>query len=145
MIKDFSKFNFSVIDVSMSSTPEMTINLNGISFNSKTLDALGNPDYVRPLLDATNKAFAVQVCKESDERSMKFTKSESSQINGFSSTCNTIRTTIRNLMGDEWKSDMRYQMSGVLFPEAKAVVFDLTQAKELPPFRSTKKKDEFLV
>lgn len=138
MFKDFSKFNFSVIDVSIGAVPEMTINLNGISFNARTLDILGNPDYVRPLLDAENKAFAVQVCKEKDARAMKFTKN--TQAAGYSSTCNTIRHALRRLMGSAWKDTMRYVMVGVYFADAKAVVFDLTTAKEMPPFRGSGEK-----
>ena len=142
MIKDFSKFNFSVIDVTMSSAPEMTINMNGITFNAKTLDLLGHPGFVKPLLDADNKAFAVQVCKESDDRAMKFSKTNNLRTGGFSSTCNTIRATLRRLMEDSWKDDMRYQIPGVLFPEAKAIVFDLTRAKELAPFRDGREADQ---
>ena len=62
MFKDFSKFNFTVIDVSAGVSPQMTVNLNGISFNPKTLDALGNPEFVKPLLDADNKACPLQGC-----------------------------------------------------------------------------------
>lgn len=135
MFKDFSKFNFNVIDVSVGAVPEMTVNLNGISFNAKTLDILGNPDYVKPLLDADNKAFAIQVCKDKDARAMRFSKN--TQAAGYSSTCNTIRHALRRLMGSAWKDSMRYNMVGVYFSEANAVVFDLTSAKELPPFRSS--------
>jgi len=142
MLKDFNKFNFEVIDVTMSSVPEMTINLNGITFNAKTLDLLGNPGFVRPLLDAENKAFAVQVCKEKDDRAMKFSKTDNLRGGGFSSTCNAIRATLRHLMADSWKDEMRYQMTGVLFPEAKAIVFDLSRAKELPPMRWSKGQDQ---
>lgn len=137
-MKDFKDFNFSVIDVTMGAAPTMTINLNGISFNGKTLDILGNPDYVKPLLDAENKAFAIQVCKEKDGAAMKFTKSSTGA--GFSSTCNTIRAALRRLMGDTWREDKRYEMEGVFFQDAKAVVFDLTKAKEMEPFRSTGQK-----
>ena len=112
--------------------------INGISFNGKTLDVLGNPDYVKPLLDAENKAFAIQVCKEKDGAAMKFTKSSTGA--GFSSTCNTIRADLRRLMGDTWREDKRYEMEGVFFQDAKAVVFDLGKAKEMDPFRTTGQK-----
>lgn len=135
MQKDFSKFNFTVIDVNSGISPEMTVNLNGISFTAKTLETLGSPDFVKPLLDAENKAFALQVCKEKDARAMKFTSN--TQAGGYSSTCNTIRHALRRLMSDTWKDSMRYEMEGIYFAEAKAVVFDLSSAKELPPFRST--------
>lgn len=136
MFKDFKKYNFSVIDVTMSASPEMTINLNGVTFNGKTLEVLDNPEFVRPLLDYGNKAFAIQVAKATDEKAMKFSKTENS--GGFSSTCNTIRYTIRRLMGDEWKDNMRYHIKGIYFPEAKAVVFELNSATEMPSFRGSK-------
>lgn len=139
-MKDFKDFNFSVIDVNMGAVPTMTINLNGISFNGKALDVLGSPEYVKPLLDAENKAFAIQVCKEKDGHAMKFTKNSSGA--GFSSTCNTIRSALRRLMGDEWREDKRYEMEGVYFPDAKAVVFDLSAAKQMEPFRTTGQKKE---
>ena len=139
-MKDFKDFNFAVIDVTMGAVPTMTINLNGISFNGKALDVLGNPEYVKPLLDAENKAFAIQVCKEKDGHAMKFTKNSSGA--GFSSTCNTIRSALRRLMGDEWREDKRYEMEGVYFPDAKAVVFDLSAAKQMEPFRTTGQKKE---
>ena len=139
-MKDFKDFNFSVIDVTMGAVPTMTINLNGISFNGKALDVLGNPEYVKPLLDAENKAFAIQVCKDKDSHAMKFTKNSSGA--GFSSTCNTIRSALRRLMGDEWRVDKRYEMEGVYFPDAKAVVFDLSAAKQMEPFRTTGQKKE---
>lgn len=135
MFKDFSKFNFTVIDVTVGAVPEMIINLNGVSFSKKTLEVLGNPDFVKPLLDADNKAFAIQICKEKDARAMKFTAN--TQAGGYSSTCTTIRHALRHLMGAAWKDGMRYEMTGIYFADAKAVVFDLSDAKELPPFRST--------
>lgn len=139
-MKDFKDFNFSVINVTMGAVPTMTINLNGISFNGKALDVLGSPEYVKPLLDAENKAFAIQVCKEKDGHAMKFTKNSSGA--GFSSTCNTIRSALRRLMGEEWREDKRYEMEGVYFPDAKAVVFDLSAAKQMEPFRTTGQKKE---
>lgn len=136
MFKDFSKFNFTVIDVTTAATPEMTINLNGITFNQRTQEALDNPEYVRPLIDAENMAFAIQVCSKEEKRAMKFTKTNGK--GGYSSTCNTIRAIIRRVMGDKWNDGMRYSMEGTIFSDQKAIVFDLAAAKELPPFRYPK-------
>lgn len=137
MFNDFSRFDFTVIDVTVGTVPKMYVNLNGVSFTPKTLEQLGNPDYIRPLLDAKNKAFAVQVCKEKEARAMKF--KANTHAGGYSSTCNTIRHALRRVMGEAWKSTMRYEIEGVYFADAKAVVFDLSSAKELPPFRNTGK------
>ncbi|MBC3887868.1 hypothetical protein GH810_06050 [Acetobacterium paludosum] len=138
MFNDFSKFNFEVIDVTITGAPEMVINMNGITFSAKLLEILGNPDYVRPLVDAPKKAFAIQVCKETDGKSMRLRKNNHS--GSYSSSCSAVRHTLRHLMKGIWKDTMRYRISGTSFPEDKAVVFDLSKADELPPFHSGKKK-----
>ncbi|WP_373485237.1 hypothetical protein [Acetobacterium malicum] len=139
MFNDFSKFNFEVIDVNVTGAPEMVINLNGITFSAKLLEILGNPDYVRPLVDAPNKAFAIQVCKETDAKSMRLRKNNPS--GAYSSSCSAVRHTLRQLMKSTWKDTMRYRISGDPFPKYKAVVFDLSKADELPPSHSGKKKN----
>ena len=58
----------------------------------------GIPGFVRPLLDADNKAFAVQVCKEKDDRAMKFSKTDNLPERWFQqTTCNAIRKALHHL------------------------------------------------
>lgn len=140
MFKDFKKYNFSVIDVTMSAIPEMTVNLNGITINSKALDVLGNPDYIKAMIDVENKAFAIQTASSKDDRAMKI--SGTGKSGGYSGTCSVIRATLWRLMAESWKEGMRYRMKGVVFPEAKAIVFDLTAAEELPPSKAAKQYKE---
>ncbi|MDD3832747.1 MAG: hypothetical protein PHR18_02445 [Oscillospiraceae bacterium] len=42
-------------------------------------------------------------------------------------------------MKESWKDDSRYCMTAIYFPEAKAMVVDLTSATELSPLRPRKK------
>lgn len=139
MFKDFSQFNFEVIDISVRGDLEMVINKNGIFFSSQVLNNLGNPEFVKPLLDVKNRAFAVQVCKNGDESNIRFSNSKS-KINGsYTSTCTAIRKLLRRLM-ENWKDNSRYKVPGILFQESKAVVFDLTKAVELSSMTSRGKK-----
>lgn len=135
MFKDFSKFKFTVIDVEASNnSPEVVINCNGITFNQCVLDMLGNPEYVRPMVDMENKVFAVQVAKDKDGSCLNFNKNQGKK-NGYSSTCTAIRMVLRKLMADKWDENLRYRMEGVHFADAKAVAFDLNSAKELQPLK----------
>lgn len=135
MFKDFSKFKFTVIDVETSNVPEMYINKNGITLNQVVINMLDNPEYVKPLIDMENKAFAIQVTKDKTSPCIKIGHTSKPKHTGYNSTCTSVRNVIRRLMADKWKDNMRYRMTGVLFPEQKAIVFDLTSAKELPLMR----------
>lgn len=69
-------------------------------------------------------------------QSTKMANEKSKNGGSFTSTCTAIRKTLRKLMGDAWKEEMRYEIAGTPFPEAKAVVFELKDAVELEPFAS---------
>lgn len=52
MFTNFSDFNFEVIDVLVNNiTPELTINKNTVTLSWKLLEELGNPQFLRPLVD----------------------------------------------------------------------------------------------
>ncbi len=139
----FEDFNFEVIDVNKSvGEVKMVINHNGILFTSGVLDAMGRPENVKPLIDMKNQVFALQVAKSTMAQSIKVSNEKTKNGGSYTSTCTAIRKTVRELMGSEWKEDMRYEITGTPFPEAKAVVFELKDAKEMEAYasRGTKKK-----
>lgn len=139
MFKNFNEFNFEVISVSIPGTPELFINLNGVTFSKKMIEDMNYPAFIRPLVDAENKALAFQVCKQGDERAMKFSKPRGEQNGSINIMSNVLLRTARTVMKDIWKDDFRYRMTAIYFPEAKAMVVDLTSATELPPLRPRKK------
>lgn len=135
MFKNFEDFKFEVIDIKKTvGSVKMVINQNGIFFSAGVLDALSRPESVKPLIDMENKVFALQVTKSTMAQSIKVSTAKSKNGGSYTSTCTALRKTIRKLMGDEWKDNMRYEIEGTEFPEAKAVVFELSTAKELPVF-----------
>ncbi|MDD4760813.1 MAG: hypothetical protein PHU66_08400 [Bacteroidaceae bacterium] len=139
MFKNFNEFNFEVVNVSIQGTPDFYVNLNGITFSKKMIEDMNYPAYIRPLVDAENKALAFQACKQSDDRAMKFSKPRGEQNGCISFQHNVLQRTARTVMKESWKDNSRYCMTAIYFPEAKAMVVDLTSATELPPLRPRKK------
>lgn len=144
MPKNFDEFKFQVIDINNNTGDiKMVLNKNSVFFSPAVLETLGRPEYVKPLLDIENKVFALQVTKATMTQSMKIANSKTKSGGSYTSTCTVIRKTLRKLMGDAWNDEMRYEITGIDFPSAKAVVFELEKAKELPPgFSSIKKHKE---
>lgn len=135
MFKNFGDFNFEVINLSKQGTPEVFINQTGITFSKRLVDDMNYPAYIRPLIDFENKALAFQVCKQGDERAIKFSKPRTEQNSGVNLSLHALHRTARQLMKDVWKDNCRYRMEAIYFPDAKAMVVDLTSAEELPALR----------
>lgn len=136
--QNFEDFQFEIIDVSVTGTPDMHITRNGVTFTRRLIEDMGYPQYVKPMLDANNKAFALKACKADSEGAMRFSKPKGEQKRSFVTSIFAIRQVLRTLMGEQWKEENRYHLTGSWFPEAKAMIFDLNAAKELPPFRVEK-------
>lgn len=98
------------------------------------------PSYIRPLIDAGNEAFAVQVCKQNDDKAISFSKPKGEQLNGVSISLKAVLNTIRSIMGEKWNETHRYRITGIYYQEAKAMVFDLSSAEETKIIRPSKKK-----
>jgi len=132
MFTNFSDFNFEVIDVLVNNiTPELTINKNTVTLSWKLLEELGNPQFLRPLVDFQNKAFALRVCKESDSKIFRVRDAQEKNNKSRVVPYVVIRKTLRDLMRETWNDDKRYRLVGTVFPKEKVAVFDLTQAEEL--------------
>lgn len=133
-MKSFEEFSFEVITVSISGTPDIHITQNGITFTRKLIEAMGYPQYITPMIDVKNKAFAIKECKATNEYAMSFSMPKGEQKRAIVTTFSALRAMLRGVMGSDWKETNRYYVTGHWYAEAKAMVFDLTTAKELPPF-----------
>jgi hypothetical protein len=142
MFKNFNEFNFEVIDVAVQGTPDMYVNINGLTFSKKLVEDMNYPAFVRPLVDAENKALAIQICKQTDDKAIKFSKPRGEQNGSINIASNVLLRTTRTMMRDEWKNDNRYKITGIYFSEVKAMVFDLTSSKEMTAFRIRKNKQK---
>lgn len=134
----FEDFQFEVIDVSVSGKPAMHITKNGITFTRKLIEDMGYPQFVMPMLDYKKKVFALKACKADSEHAMRFSKPKGEQKGALQYHACAIRFMLRGVMGSDWQNQNRYHVTGIWYAEAKAMIFDLNTAKELPPFRVLK-------
>lgn len=139
---NFEDFQFEVIDISVSGTPDMHVTKNGITFTRKLLEAMDYPQYVQAMINVEKKMFALKKCKAENDRAICFSKSKEEQKKALQISNSTIRLMLRDIMQNNWKEEYRYHMTGKWFAEAKAMVFDLNSAKELPPFSVHKRLDK---
>ncbi len=130
----FDDFTFEVIDISITGTSEMHITQNGITFTRKLAEDMGYPQFVTPMIDVKNKVFAIKACKIDNEHAVRFSKPKGEQRGSIVTSSNTIRYMLRKIMGDQWENKNRYHIPGIWYADAKAMLFDLNAAKELPPF-----------
>ena len=140
MFKEFSEFNFEIIDITVAGVPELFVNINGLTINKKAVEDMGYPQNVLPLLDVQHKVFAVQACRKDVSRAIHFAKAKEEQNSGVSLQSTGLFNTVRNMMGDAWNPQKRYRVKGIYYPAEKAMLFDLTTADELDSIRQTRKK-----
>lgn len=134
--KLFGEFTFEEIDASIPGcTPDLHVTQNGITFTRRLIGDMGYPPYVRALLDKTNRAFALQVCRSDSDCAMHFSKPKGEQKMALQLHSTAMRHSLRRLMGDEWQDTHRYYMTGTWYENEKAMIFDMNVAKELPPFK----------
>lgn len=130
----FEDFSFEVIDVSVTGKPDIHITQNGITFTRRLIQDMGYPQYIMAMMDGGKKVFAIKACKADNENAMPFSKPKAEQRGALVTSSSAIRQIIRGAMGDRWGAENRYHITGVWYADAKAMVFDLNAAKELPPF-----------
>lgn len=127
---NFNDFCFELIDVATQGVAELTINRNGVNFSKKLVDDLGNPPFIRTMLDSEKKIFAIQVCKASDSNAIRFSKPKGEQKGGVTIMRTALMRILRTLMENDWDEEHRYQIPAKIFADAKAAVFYLETAKK---------------
>lgn len=127
---NFNDFNFEVIDITAQGGAELIVNRNSLNFSKKIADGLGNPPFVRTMLDKEKKIFAIQACKQNDSNAVKFSKPHGEQKGGVVIMSTAIIRILRTCMKDEWDQMHRYKIPAKLFPDSKAAVFYMETATQ---------------
>ena len=130
MAIDFNNLNLEILDITTNASPDMFVNLTGISFTKRILDEMNYPANVQYAIDASNKVFAIRACKSNDAKAVPFSKPKLEQKTTLSSNNKNLVETIRTLMKDIWKPDARYKVTGFYISENKTMVFDLSEGVE---------------
>lgn len=118
--------NFKVIDI-VKACGDSTVTFGGklIKFNKATPTEMHCPPFARMLINADTKQFAVQVCEESDDNALKFSKPYGHHF-AISVYNRPVLEVVRRIMN--WSDVMNYKCYGAYFPDAKAMVYDLKKA-----------------
>ncbi len=130
--------NFETIDLSVQGAAELYVNLTGLTFSRRTVEDLGYPQYVKIMMDRSEKIFAIQACRQDSDKAYKFAKAKNDQKSGVSLNSNTLRSIVRNLASD-WDPEVRYKVNGTFFSEERIMLFDLKAAEPQPEFRANTK------
>lgn len=129
MAINFSNINLEVIDLNTNMTPDIFINVNGITFSRRVLEDLNYPQNVQYCVDATHKIFAIRACKGNEAKAAPFSKPKAEQT----STLNCGNKNLRDVIGamiPDFKEKQRYRVTGEYDAENRVMYFDMTTAKE---------------
>lgn len=140
MPANFQDYNFQIIDLTVCSISEMFVNQSGLTFSKGVVEEMSYPLYVRAMFSPEKKAFSLQRCKAAEPKAIKFIKEKHGKSATVSINIKAIYNTIWRMMQGTWEKGTRYKITGIYFPDAKAMVFDLASAESMPTFRATSKK-----
>ena len=139
MAINFKSINLEVIDLYTNSTPDIFINQNGISFSKRVLEDLNYPQNVQYCLDATQKVFAIRVCKSNDAKATPFSKTRSEQTTTLSCGSKNLREAVIAIIPN-YDATKRYRVTGEFDTENRVMYFDMASA-EASTYRSSVGKE----
>lgn len=120
----FRAFDFS------EGVPYASFTQNGITFNKSVTLKLGEPEYVRFLINPETKQVAVQVCDSDEKNATVFYRPKASGVLSVRWNARDLLNTLERVMGWNLK-ESGYRADGVLLREERAIVFDLSKASIL--------------
>lgn len=126
VLEGFTAFDF---DIGVASA---SITANGVTFNKAVIAKMGFPPYVRLLISEEQKQIAIQVCDEYTPHAIAFYKEK-----GENEVFRSVRWNSRDLLNSisdmmDWDlKEVAHRVDGKLFPQEKAMIFDLAKARDL--------------
>ena len=135
---DFSNIKLEVIDLYTSMTPEIFINVNGVTFSKRVVDDLGYPQNVQYCTDPEHHIFAIKPCKSNEVKAAPFAKPKSETSSG-SNTISSVNKNLHDLLCaliPNYAPRVRYRVVGEFNTENRVMYFDMSTAEE-SSFRKT--------
>ena len=118
----------------------MTLTSSSIRFNKATAQELGFPSYVRALIQAPTRLFAITPCSENTKNAVPFSKNEKMQNYAIFLKVPALISAARKLADIEESKDA-LSFEGTFYPEEKAIIFDLSKG-QAPKKRGKRKTEE---
>jgi len=123
---DVSKLNLQVLDITTNASPDIFVNVTGITFTKRVLEDMNYPSHVQYSTDVDNKVFGIKACRSEDKGAVPFSKPRGEQI--YTVICNNknVTETIRVMMKGVWKDKKRYKVTGFML-DKKTMIFVLPE------------------
>ena len=96
-----------------------------------TIKALGDPGYIRFLVNSKERHLAVQCCEEIDKNHFRVSKWTEGERNRFEITSITFISILYKMC--QWDQEKTYMVYGTPHPKYRLVDFDLSTAREIRP------------
>lgn len=119
----------------------LTLTSTNLKFNKATAVELGFPAYVRMLVNAATRQAAIQPCKENAKNAVAFSKDKSKQTYAIVLKIPALLTAIRKL-ADVDENSGAISFNGILYPNERVIIFDLSQGKPAKTRRRRKKAQD---
>lgn len=119
-------------------------NRAGVSFSSRrgrlliyhaTIKALGNPSYIRFLVNSKEQHLAVQCCEEIDGNNFRVPQWREDEKMQFEISSVTFISILYKMC--QWDQSKAYLVYGEPHPKYRLVDFDLKKAREIRPDQFT--------
>ena len=125
LLDEFTKFNFT------EGVPYVSITKNGLTFNKSVIMKLNYPRFVNLLISKDKQMIAICPCEEKDpNRAPFYNPQKNSNVLSVRWNHKDLLNTICALA--DWDLSLSsYRIDGVLIEEERAMLFDLSLAKEL--------------
>lgn len=133
--------DFEVVELERSKGDSvMTLTSSSIRFNKATAQELGFPSYVRALVQAPTRLFAITPCSENTKNAVPFSKNEKMQNYAIFLKVPALISAARKL-ADVEESKEALSFEGTFYPEEKAIIFDLSKG-QAPKKRGKRQTEE---
>lgn len=136
MAINFSTINLEVIDININATPDIFVNVNGVTFSKRVLEDMGYPQNVQYCVDASQHILAIRVCKSNEAKATAFSKARGEQTTTLSTSNKNVHDIVAQLI-PEYDSKKRYKVTGEYDTENKVMYYDMSTAVE-SAFRAQK-------
>ena len=120
----FKAFNFD------EGVPYASFTSHGVTFNKSVTMKLDYPEYVLLLINPNTQQIALQVCEKETPNATAYYRKKKNEILSVRWNGKDLLNTIEGITG--WKlTQESYRVEGILYPEERAMIFDLTKATAL--------------
>ena len=127
---DFNALNLKIMDISTNISPDMYVNINGVTFTKKVIHDMNYPAYVQFVTDIPNKIFGIRASRHDGHNAEPFSKTRKEQKTTINFGSKNIWEPIRKMMEGIWNPNKRYKVTGYLLDDRKTMIFALEEGVE---------------